>query len=1240
MAVNVSGSDNSLKYIAELEIDGWQKNSAKMEASIRAAAKAGAEGSERQIQANEKLKTSISDSVKEVEAYKKSVIGLAGTRVADSGVGEYIRLLEKDLKAGTITAKEYEAELARIATTKPIGADGAHYIAEQTGLLEKQRSKLEDLRLSQEKATKTTDLRNYNVKIEEITTSIRRLTNVGKTGFDELGDKITRSTERPIGAYNRLIAAAKMYKNMAATSTNPDIIAKYNRKLQETELQITRTGNIGKAGFDKLGNAIKGTQNPINKAFSGLTKMAYLIPGIGLAGIVAFAVGPILEYIKNLDLLGKKIGDAVRMRKVLSDATLKGNQDSQSEITSLRIQYRAITDGNIPLSQRKKIYSDIQKDYPKYFANLSFEAAQADKTSEAYNLLTGAIMATARAKAYSDKITENSIRSLSNDEKVAELEAKNLKNKQKLEDAKKINNASIGQAGSGEGGNVYSQSREADALRSVAIVQKEINNLKTDSKILNEQNLALEKKALGEIQKGASLNKPVGGKAAIADKVDATVNAAAKLQQKVADLQAEFGRKTLTKDEAELQALRDKFVKIANEVARFNADPKNKIKVTTDGLDIVRDAAIEDLTFRQSTEKLKLKLDIDKKLYQNFEQYKSDFGQEKAKERFGKELDANKTYLQTLQEEYKTTYDKGINEGTTGAVKDRLTELQKLIDAEVKSEQSKNDKLLLQYLSYESERKNIVEQALTTAADLRDQGRDQEAEQAIRDAEKRLTTLDESNVKELNSYKLLFDGITHLSRRKTEELVEQLQLELNARIAAGTITVEAAKKVQNEIDKVRGGLKTGLSDDLLAAANALSFIASGLSEIDANFGNILNTVAKVVGSFGELQRQKAAYEKEGASKFDKVLAGAGMVGAAIGIASSVFGYFKGLKEAAKEARKEVAEFYQVSDAGERQYQALLRGRAREQAKNHAVTLSQIKEEQALLLGQGSDISGKVSSLLSKLQREQYISSTTYRSGTWFRKAKTTQNMGSLSGKSFDDIEQLALQGKLTEGAKKLYDELVKLKAEGVDVEDALLDVGRAAAELATGTNIDSLSDRIISSLKDGKNGLEDVMNDYADIIQNALLSTFESEVVKKELAAFYAKLTAAAESDGMITQEEKEALSKEYIDMRERIRREAENYSSVTGASFTDPLKKDSASNLSGAIKGITESQADLLAGQFGGLRLTAAAQLNIASKSLEVHEKNEQNTRRLHEVVPILKAIQTAAEKGNNNPLAANGKG
>ena len=99
----------------------------------------------------------------------------------------------------------------------------------------------------------------------------------------------------------------------------------------------------------------------------------------------------------------------------------------------------------------------------------------------------------------------------------------------------------------------------------------------------------------------------------------------------------------------------------------------------------------------------------------------------------------------------------------------------------------------------------------------------------------------------------------------------------------------------------------------------------------------------------------------------------------------------------------------------------------------------------------------------------------------------------------------------------------------------------------------------------------------------------------------------------------------------------------ATGISFKpveNPASKDSTSRntLSGAIKGITEVQADLLSDQFNGLQLTGMQQLNVAMQSYEAHLKIEVNTRltaqRLDGLIPALNKI--IDNQGKNAGIAA----
>ena len=78
----------------------------------------------------------------------------------------------------------------------------------------------------------------------------------------------------------------------------------------------------------------------------------------------------------------------------------------------------------------------------------------------------------------------------------------------------------------------------------------------------------------------------------------------------------------------------------------------------------------------------------------------------------------------------------------------------------------------------------------------------------------------------------------------------------------------------------------------------------------------------------------------------------------------------------------------------------------------------------------------------------------------------------------------------------------------------------------------------------------------------------------------------------------------------------------ITKVSFNSTSSSDNA--LSGVIKGITEQTAQLLAGQFGGLRITAFDQLSVARGQLTALNQIVFNTSLIATTNEILKKIDT----------------
>lgn len=171
-------------------------------------------------------------------------------------------------------------------------------------------------------------LKVYNQEIVKIQAQITRLGTIGlKTYSDQRG------------IIERMTTAIKLYGDFVKTATNTDQIAKYNKKLEETQAALTKLGNAGKNGFDNIGNAIKKADEDNNKFISG-------IKAAGAALLAAFGVRELINFGKEARELAAK-GEGIReaFQKLDNGKTLdllrKATRGATSDIDLMAAALRA-----------------------------------------------------------------------------------------------------------------------------------------------------------------------------------------------------------------------------------------------------------------------------------------------------------------------------------------------------------------------------------------------------------------------------------------------------------------------------------------------------------------------------------------------------------------------------------------------------------------------------------------------------------------------------------------------------------------------------------------------------------------------------------------------------------------------------------------------------------------------------------------------------------------------------------
>lgn len=708
---------------------------------------------------NNSIKTILSDSQAEIDAYAKS-LQVATGRVADSGKNELIRLLNEDLKLGLITAKQLEEEMARINTLQ--FSDGPKSTAPAPFKFSDTYDRLstEGLAIfkSLDPATQKLTLRNIELKEElaevaaaqkelneafdngaiggakyssaqaalvakeaELKSAIKgnvaeinklgkeaeiaaaRVENAGKAGFDRMGNAI----DKPIGKLERLKYAAKQYEQMAATSLNPEIINKYNRKFQDTQIEIERTKNVGKQGFDELGNAIKGSTSLVGKFWGGLKLAANILPGVGIAGLLAFAAEPIINYISKLDLFKKALTQAQANLQALNEVQRSANTTAGEQISNLKILYAAATDVTKSTKERTEAAQELKKEFPQAFANSQLQAILNGEESKSFRELTAEIIENAKAKAARDKIAEVSAKRLDAEfqkEKIRNAQANqlnrysefqkqnealykkgqsllkpgsiqdqdninNIKNEAseaiKVQDAQlKIldgqekflikfagGNTKLASAITKSGELIKDPLKNFDSLVKNISSKSDIENIKKslqaslDALAPNDAQIAVYQAKIRKLQE---IEKKYQPKLTEGKKENTILDQRQGLLNKMADIEAEYARNSQTKDQKEIEAVKAKFAEIRRTIEEFNK--KNPAKaISLVGLNKAEQSAVSDTEARQGVEQYQLEINAQKQIFDQFEAYKLEFGLQKANERFGSELKGFKDYLSYLR---------------------------------------------------------------------------------------------------------------------------------------------------------------------------------------------------------------------------------------------------------------------------------------------------------------------------------------------------------------------------------------------------------------------------------------------------------------------------------------------------------------------------------------------------------------------------------------------------------------
>ena len=703
------------------------------------------------------------------------------------------------------------------------------------------------------------------------------------------------------------------------------------------------------------------------------------------------------------------------------------------------------------------------------------------------------------------------------------------------------------------------------------------------------------------------------------------------LQQLEQDLQAaesDARRSVLTKEQAEIDRINQRYDDLQRRADQFKAGPGTKIRI-----DQLRVTELTGSTEKRTVEEFKKAIDEQKVIFDRFEQYKQDVGSTKAKELFADQTKGFQTFIDFLKAEQKKLE---FDPSPAGQEK-KLLLGQQIVEAERKSNEERQEQQIRAYKEmldatvtfkeqelainkkYDDLLKQLAEKA--TGAEL------EEKTQLIEDQRQQdLGALKDNLNKQSSLYRALNQDILFQSRDQIKSLSDNLKKALEAN---STLPPAFKKQILEFIEQLEDlleatskagklgkefidiGAKVGsIADDMSTLGSAIGDVNAGLGDTVSTLGDIASVAGNAITAIGQFSSGQII---EGIGSTVKAIVGAFQIG-------------KKVRESERQAREEIAAFNTQILSGEVELNELLRERQREQLKLNNLKLQGLREEKKLLEEQRKLIQDQFDAVLKQLQAESaVVGKTTEKFGGFLgigRKTRAKEITETLAGRSFEDLEALFLKGQLSGKAKELFEILQKIKQEGADIDSLLAENARSFQEAITGTTSDSITDSILQGFAEGKRAAADFSGTFQDLMRDAMLQALKFQALEAPLKAFFEQFATHAGTDDILTQEEIERLKANFNAIITDAGKKFDELQKITGISIGGTGA--GGNSLSGAIKGITTEQADLLAGQFGGLRITAIDHLRIATSTLrEIQSINDNTAAAVRELKGIAEKLR-----------------
>jgi uncharacterized membrane protein len=798
--------------------------------------------------------------------------------------------------------------------------------------------------------------------------------------------------------------------------------------------------------------------------------------------------------------------------------------------------------------------------------------------------------------------------------------------------------------------------------RTVKVIKDEIDELekRRDAVSKNKEEYKAFTKQIEALEK--ELEKITGKKAAKAAAKGAK-DTASELKQLLKDiekLELEARTAGMTSQESEIARINARYDAVKKQVEELSIDATKKGGLLQ-RIETARELELGGEKRQKETEKYKKFLEEQKDLFDKFEQHKLDVGKDRAKQLMRYQTGEFENYVQFLWSELaKLPKDATSNlkrevlaKALTEAEKDQLN---KQIDLIAKHQKEVLDKTA----TFNQQRKKVEEKYQKDLAELRKSSyADEFAEQADNLRKQRDQDLEEINIaaaeaseefRKLNS--IIDDGTKATQKKRLEAL--KAYLEIVAKMV-GKESLYYKQLAQDAKDA-----QFGFDEDDLRSFERFAGLAADLgktiSEVNGDFrvmGDILQGLTSQAGLLSTAFAKTTEQNKEA-----KIAAGIQGVTNLIGIVIS----------ASNQRRQAEEAYYDSVIAHQLQYNQLLNdqiglqselnenvfvknyegrlvdglAQLKDAQKSYAEALQKLMDGQAKLgqrnainwgnvasgLGSGAAAGAAIGSIVPVIGTAigAVVGALVGGVVALFGGKKKKDVFGNLL-KEYPELiqesasgwEELNVQLAQTLVDQDLVDKKTKLLLQDAiawtnQINEARQQMEGVISELA-GDLGNTLRDSLVNAFKEGTDAAEAFANSVNKVLEDMLSQIIFANVFNNAFDTLQDEMMKSYDlgGDGIWIDdfgrffEQAGTLTEDFYNALEQARKAAGDFN-------LDIFKKsqevgNQANSLSGAIKGITEQQADLLAGQFGAFRLNAAEQLKVATQSLTILNDIRDNT-------------------------------